>query len=830
MLTAITHGPTILAQQASAAATTTSRSLEFDWPQSVGDWALFAGFAFAAVFIVWMYVRDTRRLSRGWTVWLTLLRIAVLAGLVIIAINPQERTQKDAYRPSEVVLLVDTSTSMQQPATDPGATDVAEPQTRMTTVRELLTASPLIAELQRTHNVDVYTFDSTLSESLRRFETDYDPRTRTQVDGTSPATPSADTTAPPDWNVLLQPKGTSTRLGDAVDSLLSEVKGKTLSGVVVFSDGASNMGRDVAPAIDRARNAGVKLVTVGVGGTQPPVNVQIARLVAPTDVQLPRADSPQDGQDTFEITGYIQSQGMAGRSVRVELTRKYADDPQPSVIDSKDVTLPDGAEPAVVTFTQTAERKGAVEYQLIVQPPSGLRESRADDNQQSRTINVFDDPLKVLVIAGGPMRDYIFAKNTLHRHNSMQVDVWLQTGTPGISQDSHEILFDFPKSREDLFAYDVIIAFDPDWRQIPTENQELLEEWVASEGGGLILIAGDVNTSELAAAISDSAAGTEHLANLYPVLLEEVRGLGAGRRAEEAFPVGLTQEGVAAGFLKLEDQPTTDDIWSRLRVYRCYPTRGRKRGTTVYAEFTDPQSRGRDGQAVLLAGQRYSQGNILYLGSPEIWRLRAVDEAFYDRFWIKLVRKAAEGRTRRGVQGSMLIMEGRDYDVGQTVPIRAKLLNSQFQPLDDAQVAMQVTDPTGRPLVPPLLLERDPNRPAEYTGDLLAALPGRYKLELTVPDTRNTLTGEVNVLLPALEMAELRQNVPALTQLAEGTGGAYVSVTDAAARIPDLLPNMGQQIIIDQQLRELWDRQWVLYLLVGLLGAEWLTRKLLKLA
>jgi hypothetical protein len=41
---------------------------------------------------------------------------------------------------------------------------------------------------------------------------------------------------------------------------------------------------------------------------------------------------------------------------------------------------------------------------------------------------------------------------------------------------------------------------------------------------------------------------------------------------------------------------------------------------------------------------------------------------------------------------------------------------------------------------------------------------------------------------------------------------------------------MGQEIIIDQQLRELWDRQWVLFLLVALLAAEWLTRKLLKLA
>ncbi|MBL8851917.1 MAG: hypothetical protein JNG89_19750 [Planctomycetaceae bacterium] len=826
----IAHNLSVLAQAAADAPATTSTSLELDWPETGGEWSLFAGFALATAFVVWMYFRDTRSLSRGWTVWLTLLRIGVIAGLVVIALNPQERTQKDAFRPSQVAILVDTSTSMQQPARDPGETGSAEPETRMAVVRDVLTESPLIPALQQTHDVDLYTFDSSLSENLHRFETAYDPRQNVDADSPAGVAATMESPAAPDWNTVLQPRGNSTRLGDAVDTLLTEIKGKTLSGIIIVSDGASNMGRDVRPAIERARAAGVRLISTGVGGVQPPVNVQIARIVAPTDVQLPRADGARDGQDTFEITGYVQAQGLARQTVKVDLTRQYADESQPTVIATEQVTLPDGTAPAVVTFTQSAERKGAVDYQLVVHPPEGVRESRDDDNQVSRTVNVFDEPLQVLLVAGGPMRDYIFAKNVLHRHKSMQVDVWLQTGGPGISQDSHEILFDFPKTREELFAYDVIIAFDPDWLQIPSESQELLEEWVASEGGGLILIAGDVNTSELAAAISDARAGTEHLANLYPVLLEEVRGLGAGERSEEAFPVGLTQEGTAAAFLSLEDQPADVDIWGRLRVFKCYPTRGRKRGATVYAEFTDPQARGRDGQSVLLAGQRYSQGNILYLGSPEIWRLRAVDESFYDRFWIKLVRKAGEGRTRRGVQGSMLIMEGREYDVGQTVPIRARLLNSQFQPLDDAQVTMQVTDPTGRPLVPPLQLERDIDRPSEYTGDLLATVPGRYKLELTIPDTRNVLTGDVSVLLPALEMAELRQNMAVLTQLAEGTGGAYVPIDEAAARIPALLPNMGQQIIIDQQLRELWDRQWVLYLLVGLLCAEWLTRKLLKLA
>lgn len=813
----------------------TSTTLEFDWPESARDWILFAGFGVAIVYVVWMYVRDTRALSPVWTVWLTALRLGVMAALIVIALNPQQRTQKDAYRPSQVALLVDTSTSMQQSASDPGSSGGEPPETRAAAVHKLLADSPLIRELQKLHHVDLYTFDGDLSESLHRFETDYDPRrTADHVESASAANLSEAAARPPvDWDALLQPRGNSTRLGDAVDKLLAELKGKTLSGIVVISDGASNVGRDVGPANERGKNAGVRLVAVGVGGTEPPLNIQIARVIAPTDVQLPQAADAQDGQDTFELTAFIQSQGLGGRTVEVELLRKYADDEEPAVIGSAEVTLPEGTDPATVTFEQLADRQGAVDYTLRVVSPAGVRESRDDDNEQTRTINVFDQPLKVLLVAGGPMKDYVFAKNALYRHKSMQVDVWLQTGGPGISQDANDILFEFPKTREDLFQYDVIIAFDPDWQQIPAESQAMLEDWVSNEGGGLILVAGDVYTPMLAAALGDpgDAEAMQHIAALYPVLLEELRyGIGAGDRADESFPIGLTQEGEAAGFLKLEDEPTAEDVWEQFRVFRCYPTRGRKGGATVYAEFTDPLARGQDGQPVLLAGQRYSQGNTIYLGSPEIWRLRSVDEQYYDRFWIKLVRKAGEGRTRRGVQGNMLILEGRDYDVGQTVPVRARVLNSQFEPLDQDRVSIEVYDPTGRPLVPALVLTRDPNRPAEYTGDFLAAVPGRYKLELPVPDSRDTVTADVNVTLPALEMSELRQNVAVLTKLADGTGGAYVPIDEALSRVPALLPNMGQQIIIDQQLRELWDRQWVLFLLVALLAAEWLTRKLLKLA
>ena len=92
------------------------------------------------------------------------------------------------------------------------------------------------------------------------------------------------------------------------------------------------------------------------------------------------------------------------------------------------------------------------------------------------------------------------------------------------------------------------------------------------------------------------------------------------------------------------------------------------------------------------------------------------------------------------------------------------------------------------------------------------------------------MNAEVAVAIPKLEDENIRQNVRLLTELVRDTGGQYLSIDKAADELPALLPNRGEQFFIPERLRTLWDRDWVMYLLVGLLSVEWLTRKLLKLA
>lgn len=808
---------------AAAEAATALTAREFDWPDSPAGWALLLiGGAAVVAWVVWFYWRDAVELSRGWCVALAGLRLAVLLGLLVIALNPQDRTQRNAVRPSRVAVLVDTSLSMRHPASaERPAEGLSATGSRSQAVRNLLIEQRLLDRLQRDHEVSVYTFDAKLAGPQRVF-----PQ---RPAGAAEPAPNSGERSATDWLATLEPQGLESRLGEALGELIRQASGRTLSGIVVLTDGGQNAGVDPVSAHERAVAAKARLIAVGVGGVEPPLNLQVAEIQSPTDVQL---------GDAFDLTAFIQGQGLAGRDVVVEVLAA-ADDARnaPAAVAQQELTLPEDGAPAELKFRLQPGAAGNWKYVVRTRPKTAVAEFNDQDNEQNLTVNVFDRATRALVLAGGPMRDYQFVRTLLHRHKSIDVDVLLQTASVGTSQDSDHVLLQFPATREELYEYDAILAFDPDWKQISGESLQLVRDWVYQEGGGLLLVAGDVNAAQLAAGGDPSNPQAEQLQplrELAPVLLNAfVAELRFEQTSNQPWPIEFTPDGKRAEFLQLTDDPVTSAArWKEFPgFYRCYPTAGAKAGATVLARFSDPRSQNEFGPPILLAEQFYGQGRVLYLGSPELWRLRAVSDEDYDRFWIKSVREITQGRSKRGTKRGVLLPEARKLFIGQTARIRARLLDAQFQPLKLPELALEVRDPTGKTLVPSPRLVRDEARPGEYAADFRVSLPGAYRLELAIPESRDVIQDEFSVALPKLEDQDVRQNVALLKDLVRDTGGDYVPLDPGAAdRIAALLPSRAEPFVIEERLRTLWDRNWVMYVLVGLLSLEWLIRKLLKLA
>ena len=796
---------------------------EFDWPGTPLGWLLLlGGGAVALLWTVWLYLKDTANLAWYWKLWLTILRVATLAGLLTIALNPSDRTQKQSYRPSRVMFLVDTSLSMRHPASspkEPNSSDASIGPSRSDVIKTLLTESKVIETLRKQHEVSLYTFDSTLAGPQRVF-----PRV---VEASAGARPTTTDETPLDWDEILRPRGLESRLGEALSELIRISAGRTLSGIVLLTDGVSNAGVDPITAHDRALTTKTRIIAVGTGTTEQPVNLAVSEVSAPTDVQM---------GDPFEVTAFIQGSGLSGREVDVELLMKTQSDIDPISIERKSAMLLEDGLPVEVKFLRNPSEAGRFTYLVRATPQTRVAEFNAQDNERSFGVNVFDRPTRVLLVAGGPMRDYQFVRNLLFRHKSFDVDVFLQTGTRGTSQESNQLLYSFPEGREQLYEYDVVVMLDPDWKGIPADSFKLLYDWVSLEGGGLILVAGDVNTP-LLASLNDPIRANEvderfkPLLDLFPVVLSSY--FTAARfdgDSSQPWPIQFTKEGQSLGFLQLTDDPVTSAArWKEFPgVFRCYPTNGYKAGAKVYATFSDPRSAAEP--PILMAGQSLNKGFIFYLGSPEMWRLRSVSEDDYDRFWIKTIREVGQGRSKRGTKRGLLMPDSHKLMIGQTSRVRARVLDAKYEPLDIPMVSLEVYDPTGKPLTPPRQLRRDPSNPGTFVGDFRVSLPGTYKLELTLPDSRERVTDEIIVALPKLEDENIRQNVRLLTDLVRDTGGKYLTMDEAASELPALLPDRGEQFYIPERLRTLWDREWVMYLLVGVLSAEWLTRKLLKLA
>ncbi len=679
-------------------------------------------------FVVYMYRRDSVELKPGIGALLALLRLAAFAGVLLMYLDVQRRSETKVIHNSRAILLVDTSLSMSRSDNDESLTGnsgstpgVSGPPRRIDQVAGALADGKFLDALRQTHDVDVVRFDADLRRvaALRRF-----PR---EPASDSPSTSEGKETVKIDWRKELDPQGAETRIGQAVRQIIADDRGAPVSAIVLFSDGGQNAGVDVSAAIKAAQEAKIPVHVVGIGSATRPTNVRVSDLIAPARAYP---------GDSFQVTGYVQSKGLAGRTVAVELNVLAAGESKSgsgeSVLDkSERVTLGGDSEIVPVKFDIPGfDTAGRRVIRFRIKPIA--EDKDVSDNQQEVDVDIVDRKNHVLLFAGGPTREYQFLRNMLRRSElaksgDVVVDVLLQSATEGVSQDANQILDTFPHTMQELAEYDTIVAFDPDWRELDPVQIELLEKWVAEESGGLIVVAGPVYTD---AWVQSPTMAT--IRKLYPVefnrrlaLLEDAR-----YGSTQPWPLDFTREGLESEFLWLDDSAATShEVWDSFKgVYGYYRVRGPKLGATTYALYSDPEAAVADQKPVYFAGQFYGSGRVFYMGSGEMWRLREVDERYFDLFYTKLIRHVSQGRLLRGSKLGNLLVERDRYVVGNTVVVRALLTNPQHQPLDVPKVTMQVTQRDGHPIS--VALTADPSRKGMYLGQFTVTQEGECRVEL----------------------------------------------------------------------------------------------------
>ncbi len=636
-----------------------------------------------------------------------------------------------------------------------------------------------------------------------------------------------------DWKMELAPRATSTRMGQAIQQIVDKQRGGAAAGIILVTDGRNNAGPPPARAVATAVDANIPIYVLGIGSDQPPRNVQVSDLQAPPRVYP---------GDKFNIRAMIQSYGMAGESMRVRLSSFDESNPKTATPEDEQVLrLIDDGKPLDVEFEISNQEEGRRRYLVQIIPPPGDLDRR--DNQRAATVEILLRKTKVLLIAGGPTRDYQFLRNQLYRDSDIATDVWLQMAKPGADQESDNMLFEFPQSREELDQFDCIVAFDPDWRMLSPEQARWLERWISEKAGGMLVIAGPVFTPEW----TRKPRGDESIDLIrqwYPVSFYS-QGSGIlkyGRfGGEKPFPLQFTREGRTAEYLWLGNNGSESAAnWNQFAgVYGYYAVNEPKAGADILANFSDPSTAIDDQLPIYLASHFYGAGRVVFQASGEIWRLRDVDVDFFQRYYLSLIRWVSQGRLLRDSTRGVLLLDKNRCWVGDQVIVRAILRDASDNPL----MATSVNAVLSRPGRPTETIElnnlQDAARPGTFLGQFLAHSEGSYQVRLPIPNTpagQQELTAEARASIPDLEKQRPERNDALLTEIASKTGGSYLVESQGVLQadgLASMISPADQETYLPDTPNERFTKKtmaWLVGWLTLVLAMEWTIRRLHKLA
>ena len=789
------------------------------------------------------------------------LRTMTLFGLFLVYLEPQWRTTREVTDRSQVFVLVDTSQSMGRkdvPATlgvsTPAANSALPTESRLARIKRAMESGPMLNQLRGVHDLFVYRFDedqtplaiATLpwldpaSTDAMKVEIGTDTEQETE-DGEETDIGAGEL----DWPGKLRAAGGDTRLGDALEKLRTRGRGVPLAGIVVLSDGVQTAGADLSRVAQRLAEAKVPVYPIGLGQVEPPPELRLVDFAAPERAYP---------FDPLEVTAYIRSRGLEGRRATLRLRQLVSEDAlEPNdrglFEDEVEVLLgPDAGEIIPVTIEiAPLETPGRYTYEwdlsLRGEAPKENRSETSSGRRRRFQIEVEGKPTRVLLVAGGPSREYQFLRNLLKRDSKqIELDVLLQS-RPREGLDDPAYLTEFP-DRETLAAYDVVVAMDPEWDRLGPQVVDALENWVADEAGGLILIPGVVNAGSLLQNWSHSPE-YQPLRDLFPVVFEDEFEMFSDEMQDAARvqAVELTRDGRDASFLQLEDSPlASQQVWETFAgVYGARAVKSKKFGATVYARFDDQMAESLGQAPIYIAGQFYGKGRVFYQASGEMWRLRRIDESHFEKWYTHLIRHVSAGRLHRGSpRGDVLLVEKETARVGDPIPVVAHLKNAARDPYNADEVTLYVfsaAQPTeGRPLK----LIADSTRKGSFRGEWTAGSPDRYRLELAIPESDyDPLTRTVKVMASDREQVRPEQDRAALQQLAATTGGRYFTSLEAAlgeTGEPPLraaLVDQTRVTPIQGDVDQVWKAQfhrWVMLGVCGLLCFEWFLRRLFRLA
>jgi len=511
--------------------------------------------------------------------------------------------------------------------------------------------------------------------------------------------------------------------------------------------------------------------------------------------------------DAMAVTVQLRGQGLSGHTGRLSLKLGDAE------VASSDVTFTGSDQMVPLSFTP--QKKG--DYELTASIPARDDEITAENNSTRQHLRVIDDKIKVLYIEQTPRWEFRFLQGVLMRDRRIEPSFVLLEADPDIAQEEGSpYLEKFPEDKTELLKYDLVIIGDVDPKTFSQQQLDGLDEFVSKFGGACLFLAGKNFMPE--------AYRGSNIEKMLPVELGPARGAN-DETAGRPVKLALTALGAASPMMLLaNDTQQNAAVWARFPpVLWDYVVARPKPAAQVL--LADPTRSSQFGDMPVLATQQYGVGQVVYLGTDELWRWRkneGVNE--YPVLWGQIVQGTALAHLLGSWKKTQLSVDKEVHDVGDPVTVYARLYNDRFQPLSEPEVQARYIVFTGVAATEgakqELTLRAVPNEPGMYRGDFVAVKAGRYRV--WVGDDMRTVV-EFEAREPQFELGETALNDGLLKQMAQVSGGRFFREENLTALAAEL--SRKPETIRTGRDLDVWASPLYFIAICAVAGAEWILRK-----
>jgi uncharacterized membrane protein len=740
--------------------------------------ALLIAGAALAIALSALSLADERRMRAA---LLLALRTAGVLACLATALQPTVELRQVTHVPNRVAVLVDASRSMEVRPPDGG------PSRAERAAALVDKAAPLFASWRSEgHEVDLLSFGESVT----------------------PATPAS---------LREPPAADATRIGEALGDVRARYAGRDLGAVVLISDGVDT-GRIGEGPIDATTRTtiealGAPIHTIGVG----------EKSLRDLSVAAVLADEFAFVRTPVSIEAVIRQTGLPDRQVEVTLER----DGRP--VASRGVTLRGDRSEEKIAFDWLPDHPGNFVFRISTPVLAG--EALASNNEQSFTLKVIRDRVRVLHLSGRPSWDERFLRSMLRRDPNVDLVSFfiLRTETDEQPWNRNELsLIPFPTFEifeEQLRSFDLVIFQNFNYAPYGVEPfLPNLRDYVEG-GGALAMVGGDLS-------FTSGGYGATVLRDVLPVELPPTPPTATGANdadlTTDAFKPKLTPEGRTHPVTSLTLDPRDNEQrWGKLpaleginRVPRAKP------GAATL--LVHPTHKGSDGKPapVLVAGDA-GKGRTLALMTDTGWHWGFVaagegdDGRSFQRFWENAIRWLVRDPALTLLR---IELDRLEYRRNQPVGARVRAMHADYSPAPEVEVTLEVRGASAAAEAPALRsLRATTDAEGEAHVDVGALPPGAYHLAGRATIDGRPVTEEQTFVVraggPELDDVAARDKV--LRELAQVSGGSYAFEDFGKVAVrPSREVRVGRQ-----QSVEIWSTPPLLLLGVALLVLEWTLRR-----